>query len=223
QQLVHQNGERLFVTSIDISNRFGKQHKDVLRAIENLDCSLEFGQRNFAPSSYNNSQNKAQPMYEITRDGFTFLCMGFTGPQAALWKERYITAFNEMEMALRASPPAHRHDLDLAREVGALRDQLNQQTQLIIGLFERVDNSRRGHIRALSLLNSHREREQKHLASLEKVEARESILELEAEGVPRAVISQRTGRTLNHIRQVIWQHNQTHGATHEGQMALGGV
>lgn len=41
-QLVHQTGDRLFVTSLDISNRFGKQHKDVLRAIENLDCSPEF-------------------------------------------------------------------------------------------------------------------------------------------------------------------------------------
>lgn len=101
QQLVHQNGDRLFVTSLDISNRFGKQHKHVMEAIRDLDCSEEFRRSNFRPSSYNNSQNKAQPMYEITRDGFTFLCMGFTGQQAALWKERYIAAFNKMEQALR--------------------------------------------------------------------------------------------------------------------------
>lgn len=36
-------------------------------------------------------------MYEITRDGFVFLCMGFTGAAAAQWKERYINAFNQME------------------------------------------------------------------------------------------------------------------------------
>ena len=74
QNLVHQNGDRLFVTSLDISNRFGRQHKDVLEAIRSLDCSPEFGRRNFTPSVYHNSQNKAQPMFELTRDGFVFLC-----------------------------------------------------------------------------------------------------------------------------------------------------
>lgn len=34
------------------------------------------------------------------RDGFMFLCMGFTGKAAARWKERYITAFNALEQSL---------------------------------------------------------------------------------------------------------------------------
>lgn len=105
-QLIHQTGDRLFVTSLDISNHFGKQHKNVLRDIENIECSQEFRRLNFEPSSYNSGQNKAQPMYKITRDGFVFLCMGFTGAQAALWKERYIQAFNQMETALRANLPS---------------------------------------------------------------------------------------------------------------------
>ncbi|MDR2220998.1 MAG: hypothetical protein LBE24_10555 [Methylobacillus sp.] len=29
--LIHQNGERLFVTSLDISNRFGRQHIHLAR------------------------------------------------------------------------------------------------------------------------------------------------------------------------------------------------
>lgn len=101
QPLVTINGgDILTTTSLAISQHFGKRHKDVLRAIEQLDCSPEFARRNFAPSSYNNSQNKPQPMCTITRDGFVFLCMGFTGEQAALWKERYIRAFSEMEEEL---------------------------------------------------------------------------------------------------------------------------
>ncbi len=40
-------------------------------------------------------------MYEMTRDGFTFVGMGFTGPQAARFREAYITAFNKMEDTLR--------------------------------------------------------------------------------------------------------------------------
>ena len=40
-------------------------------------------------------------MYYMTRDGFTFLAMGFTGKVAARFKEAYIEAFNEMERRLQ--------------------------------------------------------------------------------------------------------------------------
>ena len=35
-------------------------------------------------------------MYQMTKDGFVFLVMGFTGSKAAKFKEDYINAFNEM-------------------------------------------------------------------------------------------------------------------------------
>ncbi|OGS90840.1 MAG: hypothetical protein A2Z95_06125 [Gallionellales bacterium GWA2_60_18] len=61
-------------------------------------------------------------MYEITRDGFTLLCMGFTGPEAMVWKERYIEAFNQMEAALRQPPEQLKRMVEaLAGEV--LRDK----------------------------------------------------------------------------------------------------
>lgn len=94
--------ERVVVSSRDVARNFEKEHKDVLRAIKSLECSQEFGQRNFAPSSYLSDQNKEMPEYLITRDGFAFLAMGFTGKKAARFKEAYITAFNEMEWAIRA-------------------------------------------------------------------------------------------------------------------------
>lgn len=203
--LIHQSGDRLFVTSLEISNHFAKQHKDVLKAVDNLECSQEFRRRNFAPSSYNNSQNKAQPMYEITRDGFVFLCMGFTGAQAAVWKERYIEAFNQMETALRGGLPAHQQQLSLAREMGQLRDLLAQQQKLVVGLFERLDASRRGQLRVQSRLTNILERERRMAAVLEKRQARDGILQMEADGVPRDVICLATGRTLNHVRQVVFQ------------------
>lgn len=90
-------GDRLITTSLAIANHFNKKHLHILRDIKRLDCSPQFRQSNFGLSYYSNSQNKQQPMYEITRDGFMFLVMGFTGRQAAIWKERYITAFNQLE------------------------------------------------------------------------------------------------------------------------------
>ena len=223
QQLIHQNGERLFVTSLDISNRFGKRHDDVLKAIRNLDCSEEFKRRNFAEISYNDGRNRPQRAYELTRDGFSFVCMGFTGPQVAPWKERYIQAFSEMEAALRASPPVVRQELALAREVGALRDTVAAQSEAIIGLYREVDSARRGHLGALTKLLRMQERQAKLVIMQEKREAKETILRLEAEGVPREIIAQRTGRTLNHIRQVIFQARHDGTLSPQGELPLGGA
>ncbi|HHW1662346.1 TPA: Rha family transcriptional regulator [Pseudomonas aeruginosa] len=88
-------------TSLDVAARFGKRHADVIRAISKLDCSSEFTERNFALSEYADPTGRALPQYRMTRDGFTFLCMGFTGKEAAKWKEAYINAFNRLEQELR--------------------------------------------------------------------------------------------------------------------------
>lgn len=93
-KLVH--GQAI-TTSLKVAEAFGKQHKAVLRTIANLECTKEFNRRNFAPTEYTDSANRKQPMYTITRDGFAFLASGFTGKEAAQWKEKYIAAFNELE------------------------------------------------------------------------------------------------------------------------------
>lgn len=102
--LVRQQGDTLITTSLAISHHFNRKHKDVLRAIKELDCSPEFNGRNFTPVSYHGRNGEKRPMYNITRDGFMFLCMGFTGREAALWKERYIKAFNLLEQRVLSQP-----------------------------------------------------------------------------------------------------------------------
>lgn len=87
-------------TSLDVATHFGKRHADVIRAIKKLDCSEEFTERNFALSEYKDATGRSVVQYRMTRDGFTFLCMGFTGKDAASWKEAYIQAFNRLEATL---------------------------------------------------------------------------------------------------------------------------
>ncbi|MEN6624199.1 MAG: Rha family transcriptional regulator [Smithella sp.] len=94
------------VSSRKVAEIFSKEHKSVLRAIENATVptsglSEEFRQRNFVPSFYKNEQNKKQPEYLLTRDGFSFTAMGFTGKKAAQFKEAYINRFNEMESFIK--------------------------------------------------------------------------------------------------------------------------
>jgi Rha family phage regulatory protein len=100
--LVKIENEKVVVSSLDIAKNFGKSHKDVLKALKNLECSNEFAERNFALTSYE-VNNRKYPCYLITRDGFSFLVMGFTGAEAAKWKEKYIKAFNKMEKAILKS------------------------------------------------------------------------------------------------------------------------
>lgn len=148
QPLVRLSGNRLITTSLAISNHFGKKHIHILEAIRNLDCSNEFRESNFRLSSYTSSQNKKLPLYEITRDGFVFLCMGFTGAAAAQWKEKYIAAFNAMEAdlarrdAVPSGSPELAADMRLLAQGMALVLQQNQLTHRYIDLLERNQKSR---------------------------------------------------------------------------------
>lgn len=90
-------GRSLWTTSLDVAEKFGKRHDNVLRDIQNLECSKEFARLNFEEIFYQDSYGRNQVGYEMTRDGFTFLAMGFKGKRAAQWKEAYINAFNAME------------------------------------------------------------------------------------------------------------------------------
>ncbi|MCE2603839.1 Rha family transcriptional regulator, partial [Pseudomonas aeruginosa] len=70
---------RPITDSQKVAETFKKEHKNVLRDIENLDCSDEFRALNFELSSYKSKQNKKMPEYIMTKDGFTFLVMGYRG------------------------------------------------------------------------------------------------------------------------------------------------
>lgn len=94
-------------TSLKIAEVFGKQHKDVLKSVRELEIPDDYRQRNFAQTVYerpNPSGGKPipTPMHLITRDGFTLLAMGFTGKKAMQFKIAYIEAFNAMEQELRS-------------------------------------------------------------------------------------------------------------------------
>ncbi|EBR9832065.1 peptidase [Salmonella enterica subsp. enterica serovar Anatum] len=97
------NGQAV-TSSLAVADYFIKRHADVIRKIESLECSTLFRKRNFAFTSISvnqpNGGTRKLPCYQITRDGFAFLAMGFTGKRAAQFKEAYINAFNQMEKQL---------------------------------------------------------------------------------------------------------------------------
>lgn len=98
--LVAKDG-KVFATSLDVAKVFEKQHAHVMRDIRAMSTRAL---SNFGESSYLNEQGREMPMYEMNRDGFSFLVMGFTGEKADNFKLDFIDGFNQIEEALRLKP-----------------------------------------------------------------------------------------------------------------------
>ena len=90
-----------FCSSRQVAETFGKRHANVLRDVQDLDCSDNFRELNFEFSSYASEQKKKLPLVYMTKDGFTFLVMGYRGKRAAAFKESYIQRFNDMERFIK--------------------------------------------------------------------------------------------------------------------------
>jgi Rha family phage regulatory protein len=101
---VFASNDDIKTTSLLVAEKFGKRHDDVLKKLRNLECSAEFHARNFAEMfqtiEIGNGATRQSAFYEMTKDGFMFLVMGFTGKAAAQIKEAYINAFNLMHAKL---------------------------------------------------------------------------------------------------------------------------
>lgn len=112
------NGNTPVVSSLHISQHFNKKHKHVLRDIQDLRSNLPklFVESNFGPMFHTvdagNGATRRVPIFYLTRDAFSLLVMGFTGPAALRWKLRYIEAFNSLEAAVL------QNQTELAREAG---------------------------------------------------------------------------------------------------------
>ncbi|MFN3985718.1 MAG: Bro-N domain-containing protein [Rhodocyclaceae bacterium] len=116
--------------------------------------------------------------------------------------------------------PAATH-LDLARELGALRDELRAQGALVLDLYRKLDTARRGHIAAQrGQLAALREvaavRNAQHALAVQ--DGIDAVLEMEAAGVPRDEIARATGKTRNYIRQIVFRAR----SPGQGELALEG-
>ena len=99
--------------SLKVAARFGKDHSKVLRSIREIRRTQpEFHAANFGELidhvEVGKGAMRPRTIFSMTKDGFVFLSMGFTGKEAAAFKIAYINAFNRMaeEIARAAHVPA---------------------------------------------------------------------------------------------------------------------
>lgn len=124
-------------TSYLVAETFGKNHAHVLRDIDKLECSDEFHKSNFGFTfrikDLPNGAERKDRYCILTKDGFTFLAMGYTGKKAAEFKEKYIAAFNAMEQQIKQG-------LQLSSEFMQTQIQMmNQMMQLCNSMMQRIE------------------------------------------------------------------------------------
>lgn len=102
---VFPKGGQALCSSLEIASNFEKPHKDVLRSIDRVMSELgpDFTERNFSPSEYTDKTGRKLRCFDLTRDGFSIVAMGFTGSKAMDWKQKYLEAFGAMEAELSLS------------------------------------------------------------------------------------------------------------------------
>lgn len=132
KELVEIQGKEAITTSLKVAEVFEKQHRNVVRDIEKLINDLkEVSERdvlNFEQIDYEDSKKRKYKAYQMNRDGFTLLAMGYTGKEALKFKTAYINAFNEMEDYIREM-----------QKTSLNRDEIALIFQLV-GFFKYLEN-----------------------------------------------------------------------------------
>jgi len=115
------------VDSLFVAQAFEKTHAHVLRDIAKITeaksgLSEEFIKTNFMADFYRDATGRKLPCYQMTRDGFTMLVMGYTGQKAMRFKELYIRRFNEMESFIKTLVSARQEFPLLTANIKLLHD-----------------------------------------------------------------------------------------------------
>ncbi|SCA54826.1 hypothetical protein MTBPR1_10073 [Candidatus Terasakiella magnetica] len=131
----------VFANSKDVANFFGKRHDNVMADIHSRMKSLSpeisgqwFQRERIAVDV--GFGTKYVPTYNLTRDGFTFLVMKWTGEKATQFQVKYIQRFNEMEQELKSQVPAVPTSFAEALQLAA--DQANKIEQQDLKLIEQA-------------------------------------------------------------------------------------
>lgn len=102
KQFVQNKDSKTVTTSEIVAKVFGKQHKNVLRDLREIfeTGDEEFNRLNFELVEYIDKKGEKRPMFEMTKDGFMLLVMGYKTKKAMAIKIAYIKAFNFMQEQL---------------------------------------------------------------------------------------------------------------------------
>ncbi|EAL3517574.1 hypothetical protein BBJ75_06055 [Campylobacter coli] len=158
---------KVFINSLDLAKVFNKNHRHILQTTKNQPQN-DFTESNFILSTYKDKKGELRPCYNLTRDGFSLLVMGFTGEKAYKWKIEFIKVFNEMEKRLR-NIEYEKHDKLAFRQSLGYKSQLKQQKEH----YENKIKALKYDLEHKNELSFKRKLSQKELLELRKILARD--------------------------------------------------
>lgn len=129
--LVRLNSNQVVTDSRSVAEHFEKEHKNVLRAIDDL-VAQNSATKNMFYETSREYRGQSFRYFLMNRDGFSLLVMGFTGEKALEWKLKYINAFNEMEKTIKTpqlTPNPHYRTRMIGtaiRDVGKTSEELEK-------------------------------------------------------------------------------------------------
>lgn len=199
------DGESFFAIASDVARALGfRDAQDMIRCVDDEDKGY----------TEVRTPGGTQRMLTVSESGIYAATFRSRKDSARAFR-RWVTA--EVLPSIRRTGGYVRDSaaqLAMARELGALRDELRAQNGMILSLYDKLDGARRGHLRALTSLTAIQKRQAAQ-------EAKALVLALEDAGVPRDEIARRTGKTLNHIRQIVFRHRNGRSPA-QGELALEG-
>ncbi|EAK3197186.1 hypothetical protein CX950_06365 [Campylobacter coli] len=158
---------KVFINSLDLAKVFNKNHRHILQTTKNQPQN-DFTESNFILSTYKDKKGELRPCYNLTRDGFSLLVMGFTGEKAYKWKVEFIKAFNEMEKRLKNLEQEKMQKLAFHQSLG-YKSQLKQQKEY----YENKIKALKYDLEHKKELSFKRKLSQKELLELRKILARD--------------------------------------------------
>lgn len=98
------------VTSMEVAEMVGKEHKNILRDIkkyvsELAELKIEPGNF-FTEDTYKDANNQNRPCFNVTKKGCEFIAHKLTGIKGTAFTAKYINRFHEMEEDLKPKSPA---------------------------------------------------------------------------------------------------------------------
>lgn len=128
--LVKVENNQIVTDSRSVAEHFGKEHKHVLEAIDNL-VAQNSATKNMFLGQTREYRGRDFRYYLMNRDGFSLLVMGFTGKAALNWKLKYIEAFNMMEKEI-TNKSALAIPKDYPSALRALADEYEKNQRLSV-------------------------------------------------------------------------------------------
>lgn len=135
-QVMYAGQQQQTITSLEVAEMVGRNHKDVMRDIRNIVSQL--GERKiahtpyFLETTYEHEQNgQPYPMFLLTKKGCELYSTRMTGAKGTAFAVAYIERFNEMEQVIQHNLPTDPLELaltaalDTRKEVAAIKEDVD--------------------------------------------------------------------------------------------------